>query len=143
MYVLRIQRGYTLLELLMVGAVAALLLAIGITNLRQAFAREEVDGWARSIANELSAAQQAAITRRTSVIVTFQDQTFVVAAGGTILRQETLPGHITFGSILRFVQFDRRGLPAATLVLTISSTSGRSYTIIVQSGAGRVILSES
>jgi len=136
------QRGYTLLELLMVGAVVALLLAVGFTNLRQALAREQVDGWARAVANELSAAQQAAITRRTSVIATFQDQTFVVAAGGTVLRQETLPSHITFGSILRSVQFDRRGLPTSTLTLTMSSTSGRSYTITVQTGTGRVILSE-
>lgn len=136
------QRGYTLLELLMVGAVVALLLAVGLTNLRQALAREQVDGWARAVANEISAAQQAAITRRTSVIATFQDQTFVVAAGGTVLRQETLPSHITFGSILRSVQFDRRGLPTSTLTLTVSSTVGRSYTITVQTGTGRVILSE-
>jgi type II secretory pathway pseudopilin PulG len=139
----RAQRGLTLVELVVVGAVAALLLAVGVTNLRQAVAREQVDGWARAVANELSAAQQAAITRRTSVIATFQDQTFVIAAGGTVLRQETLPSHITFGSTLQSVQFDRRGLPIATLVLTITSTSGRTYTITVQSGTGRVTLSES
>jgi hypothetical protein len=120
----------------------ALLLGVGITSFRQALAREELDGWARAVANELSAAQQAAITRRTTVIATFQDQTFVVAAGGIVLRRETLPDHITFGSILRSAQFDRRGLPAATLVLPMSSTAGRSFTITVQNGTGRVILSE-
>ena len=140
---MRTQRGFSLLEVLTVGALISLLLVAGVTNLRQAMAREEVDGWARSVANELAAAQQAAITRRTTVIATFQNQTFVVAAGGTVLRQETLPSHITFGSTLLAVQFDRRGVPSSGLTLTVSSTSGRSYVITVQTGTGRVILSES
>ena len=140
---MRTQRGFSLLELLTVGAMISLLLVAGVSNLRQAMAREEVDGWARSVANELAAAQQAAITRRTTVIATFQNQTFVVAAGGTVLRQETLPSHITFGSTLLAVQFDRRGVPSSGLTLTVSSTSGRSYVITVQTGTGRVILSES
>jgi len=82
---MRTQRGFSLVEVLTVGAMISLLLVAGVSNLRQAMAREEVDGWARSVANELAAAQQAAITRRTTVIATFQNQTFVVAAGGTII----------------------------------------------------------
>ena len=140
---MRTQRGFSLVEVLTVGAMISLLLVAGVSNLRQAMAREEVDGWARSIANELAAAQQAAITRRTTVIATFQNQTFVVAAGGTVLRQETLPSHITFGSTLLAVQFDRRGVPSSSLTLSVSSTSGRSYVITVQTSTGRVTLSES
>jgi type II secretory pathway pseudopilin PulG len=138
----RTQRGFNQLELVTVAALISLLLLIGISNLRQALAREEVDGWARAVANEIAAAQQAAITRRTAVIATFQDQTFVIVAGGIVLRQETLPSHITFGSILQSVQFDRRGVPLAGLTLNMSSTSGRSYVITVQTNTGRVVLSE-
>ena len=140
---MRTQRGFSLVEVLTVGAMISLLLVAGVSNLRQAMAREEVDGWARAVANEISAAQQAAITRRTTVIATFQDQTFVIAAGGTVLRQETLPSHITFGSTLLAVQFDRRGVPSSSLTLSVSSTSGRSYVITVQTSTGRVTLSES
>ncbi len=140
---MRTQRGFTQLELITVGALIATLMLMGVTDLRQAMAREQVDGWARAVANEIAAAQQAAITRRTTVIATFQNQTFVVAAGGTVLRQETLPSHITFGSTLVAVQYDRRGVPSAALTLTVTSTSGRSYVITVQTWTGRVTLSES
>jgi type II secretory pathway pseudopilin PulG len=132
------QRGYTMLETVVVGAVAALLLAAGVSNFRTALAREEADGWARALVGELTAAQQAAVTRRATVSATFQDRTFTVSvAGGATLRREVLPAHITFGSTLQTVTFDRRGVPSGAGTLTLSSTTGRSYTITIEPGTGR------
>ncbi len=135
------QRGYSLLELVVVGALTSILLAIGATSLRTAMARQEVDGWARSVAYELSAGQQQAITRRASVTASFQDKTFTIIGGGTT-RQETLPAHITFGSTLQTVTFNRRGTPSAAFTVTVSSTSGRSYLVTVAAGTGRVSINE-
>jgi spore coat protein U-like protein len=137
------QRGYTLLEAVIVGAVAALLLAAGASSVRTALAREEADGWARTLVHELTAAQQAAVTRRATVNATFQDRTFTVAvAGGATLRREVLPAHITFGGTLLTVTFDRRGVPSGAGTLTLSSTTGRSYTITIEPGTGRVFADE-
>ncbi|MDQ7858238.1 MAG: hypothetical protein QN174_09095 [Armatimonadota bacterium] len=137
------QYGYTLLEAVVVGALAAVLLAVGASNFRTALAREEADGWARTLVHELTAAQQAAVTRRTTVNATFQDRTFTVSvAGGTTLRREVLPSHITFGSTLQTVTFDRRGVPSGVGTLTLSSTTGRSYTITIEPGTGRVFVDE-
>ncbi|MDR7421109.1 MAG: hypothetical protein QN159_01375 [Armatimonadota bacterium] len=137
------QHGYTLLEAVVVGALAAVLLAVGASNFRTALAREEADGWARTLVHELTAAQQAAVTRRTTVNATFQDRTFTVSvAGGTTLRREVLPSHITFGSTLQTVTFDRRGVPSGVGTLTLSSTTGRSYTITIEPGTGRVFADE-
>jgi prepilin-type N-terminal cleavage/methylation domain-containing protein len=133
------ERGYTLLELVVVAALVAILLAIGASSVRNALAREEADGWARTLVHELTAAQQAAITRRTSVAATFQDQTFSVAVvGGGTLRREVLPAHLRFGGALLTITFDRRGVPSGASSVTITSTTGRSYTITVEPGTGRV-----
>ncbi len=105
-------------------------------------AREEIDGWARSVAYEISAGQQMAITQRTSVTASFQNKTFMVIGGGSTVRRETLPAHITFGSTLQTVTFNRRGTPSAAFTVTVSSTSGRSYLVTVAAGTGRVSISE-
>jgi hypothetical protein len=55
-----------------------------------------------------------------------------------VLRSDTLPGHLSFGSTLQTLTFDRRGTPAGTLVITmISSTSGAACVISVNTGTGR------
>jgi prepilin-type N-terminal cleavage/methylation domain-containing protein len=137
-------RGYTLIEMVMAASLAALLTTIGVYSFRTAVTREEVASWARGVSNEIAAAQQAAITRRTVVTATFQNQTLIVVGSGTTLRQETLPSHITFGSTLQTVIFDRRGLPSGTPTLTLTSTAaGRTYTITIDAVTGQVSYIES
>ncbi|MGQ0572370.1 MAG: prepilin-type N-terminal cleavage/methylation domain-containing protein [Armatimonadota bacterium] len=136
--------GFTLVETSIVLTLIAILLTIGVSGIRMALAREEIDGWVRSVAYDLAAGKQAAITRRASVTATLQNQTFTIAvSGGGNLRQDTVPSHITFGSTLRSLTFDRRGVPSGDLSLTVTSTtSGRSYTITIEAGTGRVTYSE-
>ncbi len=137
------ERGYSLIELVVVASLLSVLLTTGAMNMRRALAREEADGWARALVTEIAAGQQAAMTRRTSVTVDFDDRTFTVAAlGSGVLRQDTLPQHMTFGTP-RTVTFDRRGVPSGDLTITVSSTSGRSYTITIEPGTGRVTYAES
>jgi Tfp pilus assembly protein FimT len=127
------------MELAVVTALLGVLLSVGALNLRMALAREEADGWVRGLATEIAAAQQAALTRRTTVSVQFEGSTFWVAAvGGGVLRQDTLPAHMTFGTVRRTLTFDRRGIPDGDLALTVSSTAGRAYSITVEPGTGRV-----
>lgn len=138
------ERAYSLIELVVVLSLVGILLSLAVHSIRLAAAREEVDGWGRGVAADLSSGQQEAITRRVSVRATFLDRTYTIAVvGGATLRQEILPGHITFGSPQQQVVFDRRGVPSTPLTLTVSSTStGRSYTIQVAGGTGRVSYSE-
>lgn len=135
----RRSRGYTLLELAMVLALVSILLGAGATRIARALAREELEGWVRAMAYDVGAGQQAAITRRTTVTVGFQDQTFSVSAPDVTLRQETLPAHISLGPSLQVVMFDRRGRPSSGLTVTVTSArAGRSYAIVVEPGTGRV-----
>ena len=141
--VMRNSRGYTLVELVMAMSMVGLLMAIGVYSFRQALTREEIEGSARSVVNDISAGQQAAITGRSTVTATFQNQTYTILRAGATLRQETLPSHITFGSTLQTVTFDRRGTPSGTPTLTLTSTAaGRSYVITIDGVTGQVSYSE-
>lgn len=139
----RLGTGYSLVELAVVMGLLGVLVSAGALNLRGALAREEADGWVRALATEIAAGQQAALTRRTTVSVEFEGRTFSVAAsGGGVLRRDTLPTHMTFGETRRTLTFDRRGIPSGTLAVTVSSTSGRSYSITIEPGTGRVTYDE-
>ena len=138
------QRGRSLIEIVFVSAFISMLLTVGATNIRQALAREELEGWVRAITNDITAAQQAAITRRATVTATFQNNTYTIGAGGGgVLRQDTLPAHITFGSTLQSFSFDRRGTPSSAYTLTMTSTTtGRTFTISIEPVTGRATHSD-
>jgi prepilin-type N-terminal cleavage/methylation domain-containing protein len=135
------ERGFSLIEWIVVSVVIAVLLSAGFHGVRLALAREEAEGWARTVAYEIAAGQQAAVTRRASVIVEFQNQTFsVVMVGGGTLRRETLPAHLSFGGTQRSVTFDRRGVPSGDSSLSLTSTTtGTTYGFTIEPGTGRVI----
>lgn len=135
-------RGFTTLELVMVVSLAAVFLSLSAFTIRGAVAREELNGWARTVVHELGAAQQAALTRRVTVTAAFQNQTFTVTLpGGAVLLQETLPIHLTFGAVLRTVTFDRRGTPGGSSSFTLSSTlGGPVYTVVIEPTTGRASL---
>lgn len=138
----RDSRGLTNLELAVVSSLLAILLSLSAISIRGALAREELGGWARTLVHEVGAAQQAALTRRATVTASFQDQTFAVTLpGGVVLRQETLPGHLTFGATLRTITFDRRGSPGGASSVTLSSSmGGPTYVIVIEPLTGRASL---
>jgi hypothetical protein len=115
---------------------------MSVMAIRGALAWEELNSWARTVVHELTAAQQAAITRRTDVTVSFQHQSLTVTlAGGGVLRHQTLPAHLTFGATLQVVSFDRRGTPGGvSAVRLISTAGGPVYTISIEPRTGRASL---
>jgi prepilin-type N-terminal cleavage/methylation domain-containing protein len=137
-------RGFTAIEIVMVMSIVGMLSMVGAYNVRRALDREQVDGWVRSIVYDITAGQQAAITRRTTVTAAFQKHTYTVAVlGGGVLRSDALPSQITFGNDLQTFSYDRRGIPSGAFSLTVlSTTTGRTYTITVESGTGRATFSE-
>ncbi len=141
----RREDGLTVIELVTTLTLIGIALGLSTMGIRNVLAREEANDWARTVVHELTAAQQAAVTRRVidpGVTVSFQNRIYtVVIPGGGVLRQETLPAHLTFGSTLQTVTFDRRGTPGGVSSIVLSSTTGgRTYTISIEPGTGRASL---
>lgn len=82
----RHHRGFTLLELLVVLAIMASIIAIAIPNLRLPGFASDAAGAARQIASGLADARQAAIfaNRDTSVVIDLENKTFSVAGGPAV-----------------------------------------------------------
>jgi len=139
------ERGYSVIEMVIVLGLIAILLSVGVTSVRQAMAREEIDGWVRAVVADIAAGQQAAITRRATVTATFSSRTYTIAVSGNgTIRQDTVPAHITFGDPPP-LSFDRRGVPSLETgwAMTVRSTStGRTYTVRVEAATGRASYSE-
>ncbi|HET8678622.1 MAG TPA: GspH/FimT family pseudopilin [bacterium] len=157
-------RGFSLLEVALVLPLIGVLTAAGAMSMRQALAREEIDGWVRSMTYDIAAGRQAAITRRATAtvgmatanagggapepppgaITSYRIYTIGVSGGGTV-RQATLPSDISMTTTCPAgsCSFDRRGIPIAAGTITVTSAStGRSYTITIEAGTGRVSYSE-
>jgi hypothetical protein len=148
------ERGYTSIEFAVVLVLVGLMLTLCVFSIRSALAREQIDDWARAITYDIESGRQAAVTRRTTVIVTVTAATYTITAvGGGTLRRQTLPSDISLtascgGGMCSSFSFDRRGLliisqspspppPPNTVTLTSAST-GRAYVVTIQSLTGRV-----
>ena len=140
------QSGSSVLESMFAVSILGLILGMSTSGMRLALAREQIDGWVRTMTYDIAAARQAALTRRTLVTVTIAEHVYTIGAlsGGT-LRQATLPADISTDTTCpaSACSFDRRGVPLAGGTITVSSLStGRTYTVRIEARTGRVSFSE-
>lgn len=143
---LRGQAGMSALESMIVVVILGILLGMSASRISGALARERADGWARTLTADVAAARQAALTRRTTVTVAVAGSGYTIdASGGGTLRQAVLPADIVLSTTCSagICSFSRRGTPVAAGTITLTNTTtGRTFTIVVQAGTGRVSVSE-
>jgi Type II transport protein GspH len=133
--------GYSAIQLVVVLALAMILVTGAVAGFRKAFSRETLDGWARTMAFDIAAGRQAAITRRATITVTLSASSYLVANGGVALRYAPLPPDITVTTTCpaSICSFDRRGVPIAAGTITLTSAStGQSRVVTIQTSTGRV-----
>jgi Tfp pilus assembly protein FimT len=134
------ERGATLLETTVVVAILSLLIASAAASVGGFVAQKTLSGWSDAIVNDVRDAQQLAITRRATAVVTFTGgppAKYATVVGGTSVRGQTLPAEISVTPAA--IQFNTLGIPAsgATVVLT-DARNGRSITISVSPVTGTV-----
>ena len=136
------ERGYSLIELAVALAMLGILLVVGVSGFRSAIANEQLDGWARSLAFDMSTARQTALTDATTVTVTLTGSSYLIATeSGTTLKSTTLPPDFSLSTTcpVKVCAFDRRGIPTAAGAITITSAAtGHSSTITIQPTTGSV-----
>jgi type II secretory pathway pseudopilin PulG len=132
--------GATLLEAMVVVAILSLLISAAVASVGGFVAQKTLAGWSDAIVNDIRGAQQLAITRRATAVVTFtggSQAKYATTVGGSSVRGQTLPAEISVTSAT--VQFNTLGVPASgTTVVLTDARNGRSITISVSPVTGTV-----
>jgi type IV fimbrial biogenesis protein FimT len=146
------EQGFTLLELMTALAVAAVLIAVGVPQLRDLTIQQRITGAAQDLHVDLALARNEAVTRATNVTVcpstdlatctndgwgngrlTFIDANAngVVDVGELVVKQsQPLPMGLTAIPAVGFVTFNSRGQAAAlTIGICESGYVGRNIDI--------------
>jgi type II secretory pathway pseudopilin PulG len=136
------ERGYSAVELAVALSLAGIILAASAFSIRLVMARETIDGWARSVTYDIASGQQAAVTWRTTMNITFTSSSYLIAApGGPTFRYAQLPSDISLTTTCpsNTCSFNRRGVPTAAGTITLTSAStGRSFVVTILSNTGSV-----
>jgi len=139
----RSQNGFTLIELVMVGAVAAVLVAASVGQYQEFVSNQRLHTWAETIATDLRAGQQVSISQRRPVVAVFESDNYSVTthdpitAGTAVIKVGNLPPDII--STLQTISFSSLGTTttAGTIMLR-SQMTNRTRQISVAAATGRV-----
>ena len=133
----RCQRGLTLIELVIVGSLAVLVLSTGLTQYLDFQSNQRLQQWADAIAYDLRAGQQLSVARRQTIVATFSTGSYSIAAGSTVVKAATLPSDII--SNTQTITFSTLGTTSSAGTITLTSTvTSRTKQISVSAVTGRV-----
>lgn len=131
------QRGLTLIELVIVGSLAVLVLSTGLTQYLDFQSNQRLQQWADAIAYDLRAGQQLSVARRQTIVATFSTGSYSIAAGSTVVKAATLPSDII--SNTQTITFSTLGTTSSAGTITLTSVvTSRTKQISVSAVTGRV-----
>lgn len=118
-------RGFTLVELLVAMALAAVLLAVSVPSFSMLLAKMRVEGAANNLSTDLQLARSEALQRRANVsLATSSDGTsYTLTSGTTTLKTVSLGSGLSFTGSVTITFEPLRGLANAGTINTISSLS--------------------
>ncbi len=133
----RSQTGLTVLEVVIVGALAVVVITAGVTNYMDFLSNQRLHRWAETIATDLRAGQQLSVSRRQTVVATFSSGSYTITANGAVVKLGQFPSDIT--STAQTVTFSTLGTTATAGTVTLTSVvTGRTKQISVTAVTGRV-----
>lgn len=133
------QRGFTLIELMVVAAVAAILLSVSMPSFVQSTARARLSGTVNELAIDLQYARSEAVRERAPVVlrVSGDGASYTIVNPVATLKTVTLPAGVTLtpGAIVSYDAM--RGISQATAFT--AAAAGLEPTLRVSTNAlGRV-----
>lgn len=133
----RSQEGFTLIELVMVGAIAAVLVAASVGQYQEFVSNQRLHTWAEAIATDLRAGQQVSVSQRRTVVAVFASNLYTITADNVVIKTGNLPPDIV--STLQTISFSSLGTTAtAGTILLRSQMTNRTRQISVAAPTGRV-----
>ena len=124
------QKGFTLIELMVVVAVAAILLMLAVPSFNDSLARRRLEGFANELAADLQYARTQAVgnNANVSLVTTATGYTVTGTTGGTggtnvTYKTITLATGISITQPITVTFSAFRGFPAASATIAISSAN--------------------
>lgn len=134
-------RGYSLVEIVVVMAILAIVLAIGTVLMQRARANRELDASAQELLNAIKYARQMAISQEGTRLAFDATSYRVTSAAGQTLRTAALPRGVVLNvpAALNPTTFQPSGAASAggTIAMT-SATTGRNAAITLSASTGAV-----
>ncbi len=147
-----IEVGFTFLETVVVLALIGTVLAFAVPSYLNRISNERALGAAHTLAADLHAAQQEAVTRRASVIVTFSGAdpacagngsaaSYVIMSGSSVIKRTCLAADVEWAPVPAVgLAFQSLGIPDAGMTIALRSLrSGQQYTVTVKVETGVIV----
>jgi prepilin-type N-terminal cleavage/methylation domain-containing protein len=132
------ERGFTLLESLVALAMAALVIGAAVSSIGRFMAQKTLAGWSDAIVNDIRSAQQQAIAKRATTVVTFINgapPSYAITIGGTTVRSQTLRSELTLTSPTELtitsatIQFSSLGIPSVCTPTCVPWSAAQTLTL--------------
>lgn len=146
----RVRSGFTLVEVLVVLAIVAVLLGLGLPSYMDYGSKQRVRAAARMLASDLQAARQEALKRRITVAVNFSPAdnaceragaaSYTITQTGARIKRACLPPNVEWVSLpQRTLSFQPTGgVPARMMLRLRSVRTGTTHTVEVAAETGAV-----
>lgn len=133
-------RGFTLIELIVVIAVVAILLGLGVPSFREQLARRALEGAATELSSDLQYARsQAVSSNAATTLVTNSTTQYTIATGGTTHKIVTMDPALTITSGVTVTYDPLRAMANATSI-TVSSSKTAAQLRLDTNPMGRVTI---
>jgi type IV fimbrial biogenesis protein FimT len=137
------QAGFTLIELVVVMAIAAILLTIALPNLIGWTPQKRLQSAASDIQGALHVARMGAVKGNTSGVVVFEtaNDRYTVTVDGRTVRTGQMPAGVDLLSVTpqTTITFNSRGFPNATTTVSLKTSSIPTWTVQLNlTGASRI-----
>jgi type IV fimbrial biogenesis protein FimT len=131
--------GFTLIELMVTGAIAAIVLAMAVPSFTGTLARMRMEGAINELSTDLQFARTEALRRSVAVTLRLDTSTQYTIAGTATAKVVSLPSGVTLEADDNTVTFDAlRGLVSMARSITASSSGTTAQLRVDVDVMGRV-----